>query len=572
MNQTDRIADRGELPAHLQTIGAGLDFTDPHSPLAPYYLRTSDVLAAVFLAAVFFFLNYVPLWHTDIWGHLKYGQWMVQHQRLPEKDMLCVFADPNANSLHVYWLCQTGYYLVYHTGAWLAGGDALQQMEGGVELLRALHAMFEVARCLLLLLALRRLGCPNVLACVGLFLMLFLSSQVMRPQEVGQFFLACVLLAVSRKELSRRALLILPVVLVLWANSHGSFVLGLAVLACCLLGETIQAVLVQRSFRPRALIQQPQIKRLSLVLFSSAIAVAIFNPHGPYIYSITFAMSRNPNVNAMDEWQPISLLHPNTVSAIYIATIVLLIGTQILSRHWFSPVQWVLLIGFGVQPLLHQRMMVWWLMLLLMLLPTLATALERLPYYGQPQPDVPSFRKTILAGLLIVIFALWSPPGQWLVTGKTWPLPQAVSQGTPWQLAQDLIQPGEAKEEWGKTLAQGLEAYPNKQYRGLIFASETLGDYFAWSLPQETMPIVIDTHVHLFAPDHWKYVYWVKCGGIKGLENVNLVVVEAESHPLLRNEIKERPAEWLVVNDETGSAQKLDSRCRLFVALRKKPK
>src|SRR4051812_47732423 len=45
-----------ELPPHLRQIGAGIDFADPNSPLAPYYLRTSDVLAVGLLAALFFFL------------------------------------------------------------------------------------------------------------------------------------------------------------------------------------------------------------------------------------------------------------------------------------------------------------------------------------------------------------------------------------------------------------------------------------------------------------------------------------------------------------------------------------
>ena len=39
------------------------------------------VLCAVFLATSVYRLN-----HTDLWGHLNFGRWIVQHDRLPEAD------------------------------------------------------------------------------------------------------------------------------------------------------------------------------------------------------------------------------------------------------------------------------------------------------------------------------------------------------------------------------------------------------------------------------------------------------------------------------------------------------
>jgi hypothetical protein len=573
-------ADVSDLPPHLQTMGADLDFTDPTSPLAPYYLQTSDVVAAGFLAALFVFFNFLPLWHTDVWGHLRNGQWIVENHRLPDRDVLCRFSDPDANSLHVYWLSQTGFFLVYHTGEWLAGGDSIQRMGGGVTMLRALHALLVMARFLLLLLALRRLGCPPAMACCALFFLLVLSIgyiMVLRPQVLGELFLTAMLLALSRKVLSRRALVLLPLVLVLWANSHASFVLGLAVVGGCLVGEIGRALLAQRSLQPRCLLADVQIRRLFFALSTSIVAVAIFNPHGPFIYPITFQMSRNLNVNLMDEWQPISFLHPEAVTYIYLATLVLVLVTQILSRNWFSPVQLVLLIGLGVPPLFHRRMMVWWLLSLpWLIIPQLTSARERLPHYWQPPPPVSSFRKTILAGLIVVALAVWSAPGQWLVTGKTVPLAQSVSEGTPWQLAHELTQPGAVTEEWQQTLASGLRAYPHHEYHGVVFASETLGDYFAFILPQRTMPVFIDTHVHLFKPEQWQrtvLVKWAQPGWRELLDNwiVDLVVVEADLYLNLREALK-RDADWLVVLDETGSPKKLNSNCRLFVALRKTPR
>ncbi len=53
------MSDQPPLPenpaeAEPTRIGAGINFSDPHSPLAPCYLKTSQVIAVALLAFVFF--------------------------------------------------------------------------------------------------------------------------------------------------------------------------------------------------------------------------------------------------------------------------------------------------------------------------------------------------------------------------------------------------------------------------------------------------------------------------------------------------------------------------------------
>ena len=215
------------------------------------------------------------------------------------------------------------------------------------------------------------------------------------------------------------------------------------------------------------------------------------------------------------------------------------------------------------------------------LVPMLTTALERVPYYWTLAPSVPSLRKTIIAGLMVVSLTLISAPLQWLLGGQPKPVGLGVSKGTACQLAQELKHPGSMKDDpqakdWQPKLAKALETYPNKDYHGVIFASETLADHLAYVLPSNTMPVFIDSHVHLFGSDQWQrtmLVKWAKPGWREVLDswNVNLVVVEAELYPNLRDAVKV-DNEWLVLQDETGLASKGDARFRLFVALRKKPK
>src|SRR5215468_415389 len=122
MKSNDHVDQPPSGSQSSTTLGAGIDFTDPNSPLAKWYCRGSHVVAALIFAAIFIILNFAPLWHTDIWGHLKFGQWIVQQARLPEREPFCPFATEGAGFIHYNWLSQAGLYALYHLGELLAGG------------------------------------------------------------------------------------------------------------------------------------------------------------------------------------------------------------------------------------------------------------------------------------------------------------------------------------------------------------------------------------------------------------------------------------------------------------------
>ena len=159
------------------------------------------------------------------------------------------------------------------------------------------------------------------------------------------------------------------------------------------------------------------------------------------------------------------------------------------------------------------------------------------------------------------------------LVGSAAPLDRALSRGTPWQLAEQLRKPDETASL--PELTETLAAYgPEKRFHGRVFASETQGDYLLWSLPPET-PVLLYTHVHLFAPKYYQNCQIVMRGGT-GWEGflaaygVNLIAVEADQWPGLRAAVLGDTA-WKVVLDESGKADKPDVRTRLFVAVRKKP-
>jgi hypothetical protein len=318
-----------------------------------------------------------------------------------------------------------------------------------------------------------------------------------------------------------------------------------------------------------------QVRRLTAVLLLSAVAVAVLNPHGPYLYLHTLALARHPNIATLEEWQPLDFTMGPGGHWGYLASVVLLAVSQVLSPRPFTPTQVLLIVTFGVAPLLQQRMMIWWLTLLpWLVLPLWAAAAERLPRSWKGVRSVPSFRKTVVAALLVVLVVPLSPPVRWLISGRPRPLEQSLSPGTPWRLAAEVAAFSEQGEGLPVLREELRRRYPGGRYAGSVFASETQGDYLVWALPGE-FPVLTYTHAHLFPPEHWQACRTVEDAGpgwwdVLDRYRVNLVVVEPDLHPDLARRLREDPR-WLVVLDEAGERARPDPRTRLLIALRKQP-
>lgn len=548
--------DVGGVPEPMH-VGAGIDFADPGSGLAFCYLRASHVAAVGLLAAAFVLLCYVPLWYTDIWGHLKFGQWIAEHRALPASEPFTPFADPESAGVRQSWASQLLFYLIFSAGAALAGGDHLRELAGGAQALRLFLAILVVARGSALYFAFVRVSGSTRCAAAGLVLWIVASIGnigVLRPQVLGELAFAVTLLALSRPLLSRPALIGLPIMFAVWANLHGSFLTGLVLLGAALLGRALVVIRTAPVSRWRATWSDGQCRRLALLMPLAILAIACLNPSGPAIYADALAVAAHPNVRAMDEWKPLSFHLATGWHLLYLLLVIALALTQLSSRRWFALDTLIFLALFGLPPLLHQRMMIWWVMIG----PWLAVRYWpacRLPW--SIPASTPTFRKTLLAGALVFMAACWSIPTQWYLAGEPGKLERILYAATPWQLAEALRDPAASTTP----LAQYLRThYPHGQLDGAIFASETLGDFLLWELPAGT-PIFIYTHVHLFTPAHWRECAEIRAAlpnwsAILDRHRINLVAVEPERNRDLCQLLREAKG-WRVVEDD-----------ELFVAVR----
>ncbi len=115
----------------------------------------------------------------------------------------------------------------------------------------------------------------------------------MRPQLLGMALLAMVLLLVVDRRAHPGRLWIVPVIVAVWANIHGSFLLGPLVVGLAWLED-----LHDRTERPH---------RTLLIAVVSAIA-ACLTPFGPWVWAYAVGLSTNPEVTGrIVEWRPTSL-------------------------------------------------------------------------------------------------------------------------------------------------------------------------------------------------------------------------------------------------------------------------
>ncbi|MER3416366.1 MAG: hypothetical protein C4297_09180 [Gemmataceae bacterium] len=594
--------------------GAGIDFARPDSVLAVVYARRHIVWLTVGLAAVALLVNAWPLWHTDVWGHMSYGRWIVCTGRFPDREPFCDLADKSQDLIHTQWLSQVFLYSVFRAGSWLAGGDEPNRSAGGIEALRALHALCVVVRCIFLWLAFRHQatsaglsdrGC-NYLAAAGVLASLLFSPAhiaVLRPQVFAEVLFAATLWILSQPRWHWRHFLWLAGVSLVWTNAHGSYVLCPVLVVTLAVGNSIQRVLwrhvpiARRATDARRsaahLGPMRPLRHWLLALACSMFPALLCNPHGPWLLYKTWQFASHPNLQTMNEWQPVSFTDATSWGWWYLICLAVLLSTPVLTRRTYAAGHWLLLALFAYASYRYTRMMPWWIMLTPWLsLPLWASRFAG-EYAAHPlATDAPrgsqipaaDLKNTILAAMTVVVAFLWSGPGQWLLTGTPRALSRSVHPGTPWRQAALL-------QHWHST----------KHWHGRVFASETLGDYLLWAIivpdavsRKQTHPgrsaahqpdphqkeldgrirIFAYTHAHLFPKGTWDDLRSLKAGAAgwdKLLDRyaVRAILVEAELHPLLRRHILASPDRWEVIEDQTGDRRIGDPKGRLFFAVRK---
>jgi hypothetical protein len=193
----------------------------------------------------------------------------------------------------------------------------------------------------------------------------------MRPQMLTLLFLVLTLIILERfRQGKRRAVWLLPLLFVVWINTHPFFVVGLG-----MVGVYWAAGLVE--FRLGGLEarrwRKEERRQLGLVLLFSVLGLAV-TPYGTKLATYPFVAASTPSRFATNiiEWIPIPF--ENTVGKICLALMLGLFLAQVAMRIVWSLEELVLLLGSVMMAFLHIRFL---LVCVPLIAPVLATIVTR---------------------------------------------------------------------------------------------------------------------------------------------------------------------------------------------------
>lgn len=473
----------------------------------------------VLLSLLFLFCAIYPLAHTDLWGHLAYGKWIVDHQALPETEPFL----PLCRGVPVIdscWLSQVTGYAVYRSTG-LAG-------------LQGLYAGLMTLCAGLLAYGLRRHAGTGWIA-VGLVVWLVLSwvpLSVIRPQLAG---LACFMWLLTRT-VSRRPSTSdwwsIPLVFVVWANLHGSFAMGLLLLGVRAIGSWIDHI-----FRFSSLLPRLGGPAMSWILLTElAAAATLLNPYGLGLHLEILRFAENLNLQDLTEWQAMNM-RTTAAQILFVCGFLVALIYRWTPRR-VSAFELIALGGFGWMALTCDRMLLWWAPLAANLLVRHAQALsnrwrKQLP--GPPYVVTRGLWLVVCIGVPWIVFAI-SPIGMRLMKSREPALKVALSKQTP---------------------LEAIRYLNENPPQGLVFNSYEYGDVLGWSGPPG-MQLFLNSHAHLIPRDVWQH-YMQVTGVQSGWEDildrygVNTVVVDRQFREALIRRL-ESSGRWTIGYQDSQAA------------------
>ena len=240
------------------------------------------LIAVALFAFVFVAFDQALFNDGDTYWHIGAGRWISDHYLVPTADPFSFTARSRAWTAHE-WLSEIIMASAFAAGSW-----------GGVQLLFACPV---AATLLLVGLELKRFMRPLRAAAAMVFLFIFLEPSLLPRPHVLAWPLVAVwtLVLVHARERHKAPPLAAALLVLVWANLHGSFVFGLVMVPFF----GLEALL--RETNSRAVVWGWG------AFFIASLAATLVNPSGVQALLFAFQVSAMKTLPLISEWRPSSL-------------------------------------------------------------------------------------------------------------------------------------------------------------------------------------------------------------------------------------------------------------------------
>jgi hypothetical protein len=300
------IATRGEVPggsAHSRAVAdvaraagsdasaaanLGIAYAGKIAELLRWLSSFPAMLVALLVGATFAVVRGFSV-DPDMWWHIRTGELILSTHHWATTDPYSYTA-AGAPWMSCEWLGDVVFAVVYRVGG-LRGLEALLVVLASAVML----ALYGFA-------TLRSGNCKAAFVVSGVLLVLAAASFNLRPQMLGYLFLILTLIALELfRQGKQRAVWLLPMLFLLWVNTHGSWIVGLATVAL-FFGAGLVSFQVG-SLEARRWTSSERL-RLEVVFLLSLVAIPI-TPYGARLaaYPFTVASTLPISVANILEWQ-----------------------------------------------------------------------------------------------------------------------------------------------------------------------------------------------------------------------------------------------------------------------------
>ena len=460
--------------------------------MTPAQSRSYDLLwlslALLVLLPIALFLSITP---HDYWFYVRIGRDILESGAIPRADTFS-YTYPGRPIFYQPWLSAAVFWLVH-----AAGGATLTFLLRGVCIAAAYGLIWTL---------MRYLGTGPKLATL-LTVLLGLSSSMnwsMRPQVLAYPLFVITLFVLWRWQNGRtRWMWVLAIVVVLWANLHGSFILAFVLMGA--------ALLFGAGDRKKLVIW------LTICLF-----VTLINPRGVFVWEFVPSMLTSPSDQLFaTEWRP--PVNAGWQMNIFYAWLLLFIPLVTYSPRRLSLLEWVWFLGFGWLALSGLRYVIWFMFIMAVLTGALLAELFRsVRPEAASRASNPKFNYA-LAGLILLLPWMMLPG----IRDSWW-----ADAPPPYHRGTTPI----AAVEW-------LAEHPD--LAGPFFAEYTFGSYLTFALPSRLL--WIDNRFNAYPPEHWEKYQTISAAEYtwdKLLEEdkVNLLMLSQRSQKKLVQAVEESAA------------------------------
>lgn len=333
----------------------------------------------------------------------------------------------------------------------------------------------------------------------------------LRPQLFGFAFFASTAWILAERERHPGRVWILPPLMVLWVNVHGSFFLLPLLLGLTWLADHRE----RRSGADRLL-------KVALV----CLPLTVLNPFGPRVWAYVVSISTNPAVTkAVTEWAPPTIKDP-AGGAFFLSAGALVAFFARRGR----PVAWPTLLTLGTFfaiGLVAGRGIFWWDLLV----PSIVAGSLR-DAHPRTETRVPVWMTGTILATLVVVGVTFLP---WLrMDADASMRPSLLSAAPP-------------------AITRQVQHLPDGQR---LFTAQIWGSWFEYAVPADR--VFVDSRIELFPPSVWRNYFQISTG-MEGWQqlldrwDVDVVVASRTQQLDLIPRIRTDPGWRLLYSDDDGA-------------------